>query len=376
MYKPDLHKIKFIRSVRLCKTPALGGQQYECKDCGHKLYIYHSCGHAQCPLCQSIKREQWQERLGSKLLKVPYTHTVFTIPHALNKIAKQYPKLIYNLLLRSAWQTVKQLCADPSNVGALPGMVSVLHTFGSDMKYHIHVHSLITFGGIQHGKWVWPKRKKKIAPYREMCRRFREIFLGGLDKLISHSDIKVSDYDSLRSEISDRRWNVRNNYPTMQTGLIENYLARYINRVAISKNRLKYLEKEKQVQIVYNDYRNQQENKAAPKAIKELSPLVAMHQIMQHVLPPYFQKSRYYGLHSTCIFNKIKNQIPQLLRNAGQTIRTVFQILKDLLKLNPMVCEKCQQPNLASIPITSDSSYIQLILTAYKGRPPPQNILL
>jgi len=325
-------------------------------------------------MCQSIKREQWQERLGSKLLKVPYTHTVFTIPHALNKIAKRYPKQIYNLVLRSAWETVKQLCADPTNVGGLPGMVSVLHTFGSDMKYHIHVHSLITFGGIQKGKWVWPKRRKKIAPYREISRKFRDIFLLGLDKLIFDGTIELVDYEGLRREICNRRWNVRNNYPTMQTGLIEDYLARYINRVAISKNRLRYLEEEKQVQIVYNDYRNQRDNKAAPKAIKELSPLIAIHQIMQHILPPYFQKSRHYGLHSPCIFKKIKDQIPQLLRNVGQTIRTVFEILKDLLKLNPLVCEKCKQPNLARIPIMSDRNYIQLILTARKGRSPPQNI--
>jgi hypothetical protein len=322
-------------------------------------------------LCQSIKRAQWQDRLGAKLLAVPYTHTVFTIPHQLNHVAKRYPKQMYNLLLRSAWWTVKQLCADPTNVGALPGMISVLHTFGSDMKYHLHVHSLITFGGLKNNMWVWPKRKKKIAPYRMMCRKFREIFISGLDKEVNTGSIDVTDYEEIRDEISKRRWNVRNSYPTLQTGLIENYLARYINRVAISKNRLKYLESEKQVQIVYSDYRNQQKDQAAPKSIKELSPLVAIHQIIQHLLPPYFQKSRHYGLHSTAIFSMVKGDIPQLLRNVGQTIRTVFQILKDLLKLNPLVCEKCHQPNLIRIPIMSDRDYIKLILTVPKGRPPP-----
>jgi hypothetical protein len=322
-------------------------------------------------LCQSIKRAQWQDRLGGKLLAVPYTHTVFTIPHELNKIGKRYPKQIYNLLLRSGWETVKQLCKDPSNVGALPGMISVLHTFGSDMKYHLHAHCLITFGGIKNNRWVWPKRKKKIAPYRMMCRKFKEIFIAGLDKEVNTGSIDVPDYEEIREELSKRRWNVRNSYPTLQTGLIENYLARYINRVAISKNRLKYLESEKQVQIVYNDYKNQQKDKAAPKAIKNLSPLVAIHQIMQHLLPPYFQKSRYYGLHSTCIFSKVKGDIPQLLRNVGQTIRTVFQILKDLLNLTPLVCEKCQQTNLTRIPISSDPAYLQIILTAPKGRAPP-----
>ncbi len=342
-----------------------------CKRCGDELFIYHSCGHAQCPLCQSIKRAQWQDKLGNRLLAVPYTHTVFTLPHQLNKIAKRYPKAVYNLLLRSAWQTVKQVCADPTNVGALPGMVSVLHTFGSDMKHHIHVHSLITFGGVKGNKWIWPKRKKKIASYREMCRVFRNIFMSGLDNLILQGSIQASNYETLRSEICERRWNVRNSYPTMQTGLIENYLGRYINRVAISRNRLRYLEREKQVQIIYNDYRKQQKNQAAPKAIKTLSPLVAMHQMLQHLLPPYFQKCRYYGLHSTSIFTKVSNQIPQLLRNAGQNIRTVFQILTDLLGLTPLVCDKCQQADLIQIPISSDRNYIDLILSEPKGRAPP-----
>jgi hypothetical protein len=236
---------------------------------------------------------------------------------------------------------------------------------------HLHAHCLITFGGIKNNKWVWPKRKKKIARYRQMCWKFREIFIRGLDKEINTGSIDVPDYEEIREELSKRRWNVRNSYPTLQTGLIENYLARYINRVAISKNRLKYLESEKQVLIVYNDYRNQLKDQVAPKAIKKLSPLVALHQIIRHLLPPYFQKSRHYGLHSTAIFSKVKGDMPQLLRNVGQTIRTVFQILKDLLKLNPLVCEKCHQPNLARIPILSDCSYIKLIVTVPKGRPPP-----
>ena len=111
------------------------------------------------------------------------------------------------------------------------------------MGEHIHVHpvgcisdgvnSLITFGGIKANKWIWPKRKKKIGSYREMCRVFRETFLWGLDNLILRGNIQVPNYELSRSEISNRRWNVRNSYPTMQTGLIENYLGRYINRVAI-----------------------------------------------------------------------------------------------------------------------------------------------
>ena len=91
--------------------------------------IYHSCGHSQCSICQSIKRAQWQDRLRKKLFAVPYIHTVFTIPHEMNKIARENSNEVYNILMRSSWMTVKQLTKDSNNVGALPGMVSVLHTY-------------------------------------------------------------------------------------------------------------------------------------------------------------------------------------------------------------------------------------------------------
>ncbi|MDH3796650.1 MAG: transposase, partial [Flavobacteriaceae bacterium] len=319
IYHPSSHKIKLIRAIRVCKTPYLGGQTIKCKDCGKELKVYHSCGHSQCPLCQSIKRAQWQEKLGDKLLAVPYVHTVFTLPHELNKLGRRYPSELYNLLMRCAWRTVKRLSSDPDNIGGLPGMVSVLHTFGSDLKYHLHVHCLITFGGLNNsGAWVWPRRKKQLASYREMCREFRKEFLSGMEKLISKRKIKVGlDWAAVKSIIEKKRWNVKNTYPTMETSLIENYLSRYINRVAISRNRFKYIADQQKVEILYHDYRNQEEGKAAPKKLKPLAPLLAIHQIMMHVLPPYFQKARYYGLHSVATFKRLQDKIPDKLKRNG-----------------------------------------------------------
>ena len=90
IYKPDKYKIKLIRAIRVCKTPALGGRVISCLSCGHKKVIYLSCGHSQCPLCQYHKRQKWQSKLSQKLLQVPYTHTVFTIPHQLNRFCLLY----------------------------------------------------------------------------------------------------------------------------------------------------------------------------------------------------------------------------------------------------------------------------------------------
>jgi hypothetical protein len=228
--------------------------------------------------------------------------------------------------MRSAWQTIRKLSQDECNLGALPGMISVLHTFGSDLKYHIHVHTLITFGGLtKSGEWWWPRRKKKLASYRAMCSAFRSNFLKGLTKLEQKGKIEINPFfHVVIEEVSQKRWVVNNQYPTADTSLIENYLSRYINRVAISKNRFKYLADQQKVGILYNNYRAQEANQAAPKAIKVLSPLAAIDQILQHVLPPRFQKARYYGIHAPATYKVIKDQIPAVIKRNGHTIRTLF----------------------------------------------------
>lgn len=372
-YRPNAYQIKWIRAVRLCKTPAMGGQQISCNKCGSKHYMYHSCGHSQCPLCQSIKRAQWQDKLGSRLLKVPYIHGVFTLPHELNRLIKRNKSQLYSLLMRSCWQTVKLLTKDPNHVGGLPAMISVLHTFGSDMKYHVHVHSLITFGGLgKEGVWYWPKRKKKLAPFRLMSSRFRDVFLTNLEGLIKRRKIEVgSEWRELSQTLRDKRWNVRTLYPTMNTELIEGYLARYINRVAISPSRLTYLKREREVQIIYHDYKNQKKGKAAPKAIKSMHPLDAIHQMVSHVLPPHFQKARYYGLHASATYKQIKDLLPDKLKRNGYTIRTVFQILYELLKIRPHQCEVCGSGDYSLLEIRPDRQYKFQFLSLSNGRSPP-----
>lgn len=372
-YQPNAYQIKWIRAVRLCKTPALGGQQMTCNKCGNTHYMYHSCGHSQCPLCQSIKRAQWQDKLSARLLKVPYVHGVFTLPHELNGLIKRNKSQLYSVLMRSCWQTVKSLTKDPNHVGGLPGMISVLHTFGSDMKFHVHVHALITFGGLgKDGVWYWPKRKKKLAPFRLMSSQFREVFLKNVGRLIKQDKIEVgSDWIELSESLRDKRWNVRTLYPTMNTELIEGYLARYINRVAISPSRLTYLQQEKAVLILYNDYKNQKKGKAAPKKTKPLRPLVAIHQMVSHVLPPYFQKVRYYGLHANATYERIEAQLPDTLKRSGHTIRTVFQILYELLKIRPYQCEVCGSGDYTMLEILPDQQYKFQFLSLSNGRSPP-----
>lgn len=373
IYKPDLHRIKLIRAIRLCKTPALGGKAICCLDCGNVKSIYLSCGHSQCPLCQYYKRKKWKNKLSSKLLKVPYTHTVFTIAHELNPLCKANPKVMYNIIMKASWLCIKNLCAKQENLGALPGMISVLHTFGSDMKYHLHVHSLITFGGVdKNGNWIWPIRDKKLAGFRDICKTFRKVFIKMLRKELAKGKLHASpDIEQIINTIENKRWNVRNSYPTMNLATIENYLARYINRIAVSKARFEYLAKQNQVNIIFKEYRKQKEGQPAPLGFKSIEPLVAIDQFLMHILPPYFQKSRYYGLHASATFKKYSTIIDQRLLKNKDSISILFSFLNAIIKAALYSCDKCQSQVFEIKAIKKDIYWIFNFITLPNLRGPP-----
>jgi len=378
IYKPPKQHIKLIRSIRVCRSPALGGKSVTCSSCDHTKFIYHSCGNTHCPLCQNRKRELWQQKIADKFFNVPYAHIVFTIPHDLNTLARNNPRAIYNITMRAAWKSIKNLTAKTENLGGLPGMVAVLHTFGSDMRYHIHVHTLVTFGGIdEFGNWKWPKRRKKLAPFKKISNEYRDTFIKMLRKDISNDLINTKqNIEELIHTIENKRWNVRNEYPTANTEILERYLARYINRIAISKSRLQYIAKQEKIKskvcVTYKDYRRQITGQPAPMAIKPMNPLVAINQFLLHVLPPYFQKARYYGLHAPPTFKRLKKKIPKKLIRNNRTIRVLFTVINNLLGLTPYACEHCGGQDFVYGIVKPDSNWIFNFITIPSYRGPPK----
>jgi len=276
--------------------------------------------------------------------------------------------------MRSSWKCIKNLSAKAENVGGLPGMVSVLHTFGSDMKFHLHVHSLITFGGVdESGKWHWPKRKKKLASYRDISKEFRNVFLKMLYKEMRKGTIiPPPDIESTLDIIESKRWNVKNGYPTVELPVLQHYLARYINRIAISKSRFEYLSEQKEVNIIHKHYKKKKEGEAAPLSIRSLEPIVAIDQFLRHILPPYFQKSRYYGLHASATLKKYKDRIDQKLLQNRDSISELFAVLKTLMKAAPYACEKCQSTNFQISEIKKNTVWIFYFITLPKLRGPPK----
>lgn len=313
------------------------------------------------------------DKLRANLLSVPYLHVVFTLPHQLNGLARINQRIIYNGIIKAAWNSVHTIS---KKQGFTPGMTAVLHTFGSDMKYHIHVHALVTYGGInKNNEWQNPDKKHGLASYRNMCAAFKKEMINLIKsskQLQYHTPI-----DNIIMDIKDLRWVLHSTRPTMHTQIIESYLARYINRVAVSKNRLQYIKENEMVNLLYNDYKNQLNGKPAPKAISQLHPLVAIHQVLQHVLPAHFQKSRSYGLHHTS--SKIKQNLDAKFNRNNNSIRTLFQIITTLINQTPYSCEKYKSTEYIIEEITRQPRYINKFLSIDSLKSPPnatQNITI
>ncbi len=248
------------------------------------------------------------DKMSTELLAVPYVHLVTTMPHDFNGLAKRNEKEIYNLIFRATSKTIKSFASDATYLGAKTGMVSVLHTFGSDMKYHVHVHSLLTFGGIdEEGHWRYPKHKLRLCRNSKLRARYKEIFLKELELLFNQKRLEYHiGYEELVSEVKDKQWSVCVTHPTMQTETIELYIARYINRVAVTNSRLDYIKSNEEVHLLYNDYRSQEEGKVAPKKIDKMSPLVFLGKLLQHIPPSYYQRTRRYGIHANAKSKEVR----------------------------------------------------------------------
>ncbi|MFK7906821.1 MAG: transposase [Chitinophagales bacterium] len=349
-YQPNLPTIQLIRNIRKCRSPAMGSTRITCKGCGETKYLYKSCGDNKCPipryrdkLCQSIKRLQCQDKISQKMLNVPYVHLTFTLPHELNSLLRANPKALYGLLYRSSWKTIQTVCADSNNVGGSPGMIAIIHTWGADMKYHVHLHTLITFGGLdKEDNWQHPKRKDKLARYRQINRIFKETYLKGIQKLLKKKALKeMPMLKEILDEVEKKTWVVNNGKPQVDTKNIEEYLSRYINKIAISNSSLTFNQAKEQVELIHNDYKNQIAGEAAPKKVKTFDPLSFIHQFLQHLPPKHFQRLRYYGLHASSKQAKVKGKIPEKLKRNGATVRTVMQIIRALLGVQLLECEKC-----------------------------------
>lgn len=252
-------------------------------------------------------------------------------------------------------------------------MTAVLHTWGGDLKYHVHLHCLVTFGGYdaQNDKWRWPNRKHKIARFRALRGSYRTIFLERLEKEMKTKNGAINyhqSYETVTKGLTKKAWCVNHQPPTADTKVIEAYLGRYICRIGITNKRLSYEKEGKNVRISYNDYANQITGQPAPKADRHLHPIEAMSQILQHLLPARLHRSRHYGLHAANTYASLASQLPDKVKRAGATVRTIIVILRAMLKEEPYRCPYCQSDQLKKGEVLPNRNYASSWLGS---RPPP-----
>jgi Putative transposase/Transposase zinc-binding domain len=299
----SLDQLKVMSAIERCRTAALGGHVERCENCAHTVIAYNSCRNRHCPKCQSAAAQEWLAEREAELLPVPYFHLVFTLPSAIADIAYQNKAVIYDLLFKASSEALLTIAADPKHLGARIGILSVLHTWGSAMTHHPHVHMIVPGGGFSlDGKnWVL-SRPDFFLSVRVLSRLFRRLFLKKLVAAYTAGELEffngyatLADPQSFAAFVAPLRnseWVVYSKRPFGGPEEVLRYLARYTHRVAISNRRLIACD-EKGVTFKWKDYRIE-----GPDRYKVMT--LATHEFIRrflmHVLPAGFHRIRYYGL--------------------------------------------------------------------------------
>jgi hypothetical protein len=199
--------------------------------------------------------------------------------------------------------------------------------------------------------------------------------LKGLKKLFTEDVLLYHQgYEELIEGVKDKIWTVFVTHPTMETETIELYLARYINRVAVTNARLNYIKENNEVHLLYNDYKNQKEGKAAPKKTRRIPPLLFLNQLLEHLPPVYYQRTRRYGIHASAKSEIVRKTIESKLRRNGRTVRTVMEIISHLMHLSPFECQACGSKDFTVSEVRPDKQWIHRWITLPRIRAPDTRI--
>jgi hypothetical protein len=299
----SLVQLKVMSAIEHCRTAALGGHVEACEDCGHWRVAYNSCRNRHCPKCQGAAARTWLAEREADLLPVGYFHVVFTLPAEIADVAFHNKALVYDLLFKAASETMLAIAADPKHLGARIGITAVLHTWGSAMTHHPHVHMIVPGGGIapDGSRWI-SSRPAFLLPVRVLGKLFRRLFLTRL--LALHDAGQLALFGSIAhlverqaflrhlSPARKKRWAVYAKAPFAGPEAVLAYLSRYTHRVAISNRRLIAFD-ESGVTFRYKDYRR---DGADRQQVMTLATDEFIRRFLLHVLPRGFHRIRHYGL--------------------------------------------------------------------------------
>jgi Putative transposase/Transposase zinc-binding domain len=277
------HK-KALSDIAACCTKELGGRLYRCDDCDDTFWRYHCCRNRACPKCHAGQTQQWLQERQAELLPCDYFHAVVTVPKELRTAFRRNQKLMYGLLMQVSAAAVKDLCADKRHLGALPGMLSVLHTWNGRLGYHPHVHLLLTGGGITADGQHWePARGEFLVPVAVLSRKIAARFRAALEATAP------AVFADVPAGVWQREWVSFCKHYGHGNDAVLTYLSRYVFRTAINNARILDMD-QSHVTFRWKD------RGASAWRTERLPGVEFLRRFLQHVLPRGFHKVRYYGL--------------------------------------------------------------------------------
>ena len=288
---------RVVAAITNCRTAALGGHVWECdRGCGYQEIAYNSCRDRHCPKCQGLERVRWQEARAEDLLPVPYFHLVFTIPSSLHEIFIAHRRVAYGLLFGAVAETLKEVAANPKNLGAEIGMTTVLHTWTQTLLYHPHIHCIVPGGGLDPtgSRWI-PAKENFFLAVRILSTVFRAKLLTGLESAVASGCINPclasgADVLTLLRRAARRKWVVYSKSPFAGPDQVLAYLGRYTHRIAIGNERIVSMDGE-EVAFRYRDRADGDRRK-----LMTLHAEAFLRRFLLHVFPKGFVRIRHYGL--------------------------------------------------------------------------------
>lgn len=351
-----VHKnsIPVLSRIEHCHTAAFGYHAYRCSDadCGAMQYQYHSCRNRHCPGCGNSKKEEWIESRLQELLPVKYYHVVFTVPHQLNSLTMGNRKEMFDLMFDAASYTLLKFSDDEKYLGAQPGIIAVLHTWGQQLSFHPHVHCIVSGGGIiKDNLWKHAVKAKHgiLFPTNAMKPVYKGYFLKHLQKRIANSAIKMNEEQhanwlSLRTHLYNSEWIIDSRQPMGGPAQVVEYLGRYTHKVAISNHRIKDIDADNNITFQYKDYADK-----AKKKLMTLSGAEFLRRFEQHLLPKRFCKIRHYGYLGNYRRKERVNAVLQKMNKPQHPSPVQVSMAVRMIErygIDAMICPGCKKAKL------------------------------
>jgi hypothetical protein len=335
---------KAVNAMRVCRTAALGIDYYACPDCGEVTKVYHSCKNRFCPTCSWQDTLKWADRIKSQMMDLPHRHIVMTLPHQLNNLIKNNKNTLLSVLMRVAADTFKDWMKHKHNIK--PGIISVLHTFGETKEFHVHVHMIVSWGGINNKTSALQPIKGEYVNYDFLKKKFRCKFEDELICLfdahtLQHHFADRSEFLGFVKHINQKKWIIHLEDPMDIPTQVVRYIGRYSKRACLSEYKITRIEGEN-ISFRYKDYKTKDRNNKPIEREMELNYRDFFPRLLQHVPLKYFRIVRYYGLYSN------RADIPEeYLYKETDEQETNTQENWEVLQLektgkNPLICSDCQ----------------------------------